>query len=213
MSNPTNIVLDKTIYHGFGKLITRKINAGQTNYDGLPVIWTGEIDLEFSPKQEVTYLASGDDPQWGRIEGAVTGDVKLTIYGVPINHLPQLLGVKYSAADGIVVGEDDTPSVNVGLAFDNSVKNESTGAVSTNKTILYKVNFTLPNTVIKTKGEGDNAVATIELNGKVWPVFYTKTGGSIGRRTYCKVNSTLNATKFAANADTIVWPSDFTPDA
>ncbi|MBR2200758.1 MAG: hypothetical protein IJ894_08455 [Bacteroidales bacterium] len=121
--------------------------------------------------------------------------------------------MKYSAADGMVVGDEDEPDVLIGMAFDQSVKHESTGAASVNKTILYKVELDLPTISGKTKGEGDNAVANIEISGKAWPAYYTKTGGSTGRRTYCTVNSTLNPDKFAANNNTIVWPSDFTADA
>lgn len=210
---PTKILLPKLIYHGFGQLITRKINAGQTGYDGLPVIWEGNIDFEFTPSQEKTSLPAGDDPNWGTIDGPVLGNVKLTVYSIPVDVAPQLLAVKYSAADGLIVGDDDAPTVNVGLSVENSVKNESTGAVSKNKTIIYKVNFDLPTKSIKTKQEGDNAVATIELNGKAYPAFFTKTNGSIGRRTYCSINSNLNSVKYAANADTIVWPTDFTADS
>lgn len=213
MSNPTTIQLEKIIIHGYCQLVTRKINAGQTGYDGLPVIWTGQIDVEFTPTQEKTALPSGDDPRWGSIKGPVLGSVKGTFYGLPLNYLPQILGVKYSAADGMVVGDEDEPDVLIGMAFDQSVKHESTGAASVNKTILYKVELDLPTISGKTKGEGDNAVANIEISGKAWPAYYTKTGGSTGRRTYCTVNSTLNPDKFAANNNTIVWPSDFTADA
>ncbi len=212
MSTPTSIVLEKQIIHGYADLTTRKVNAGQTGYEGLPMRWTGQIDIEFTPSQEKTPLASGDDPRWGEILGPVLGTVKGTFYDVPLQYAEQMLSVKYSSTDGLVVGEDDTPDVCIGMVFDTSVKHETTGAVSTNKLILYKVSLDLPKTVFKTKGEGDNAVATIELNGKVWPAFYTKTNGTTGRRTYAKVNSVLNPTKFAAYAGTLEWPTDFTPD-
>ena len=65
----------------------------------------------------------------------------------------------------------------------------------------------------KTISKDDNAIGELKLKGYAYPVFYAKQSGQNGARTYCILNSTLNTTKYNANKDTIVFPTEFTPDA
>ncbi len=204
--------VQKVISQGLQDVMTHRLNNGHTGYDGDPIKWTGETSLVFTPKRDSTVLAAGNDPAWGELNGPVLGDVELKLYSLPLEDMPSLLGVKYSVADGVCVGDEDDATPYVGLALNNKVKGQG-GASSFNKTILYKVRFELPEVSLKTIAEGDTAVADVTLKGKAYPVFFTKTNGSQGSRTYCIVNSVTNATKYKANEETIVFPTEFTADA
>ena len=60
-------------------------------------------------------------------------------------------------------------------------------------------------------GTPKSAAFRTALN-KAYPVFFNKTSGAQGTRTYCIVNSVSNATKYTANATQIVYPTEMTPD-
>ena len=125
--------------------------------------------------------------------------------------MPQLLGVRYSSADGVCVGDSEDSTPYMALSLNTKVKT-SEERPSYNKLIAYKVRFDLPEVNLKTIAEGDNAVADVTLKGKAYPVFFTKTDGSEGSRTYCIVNSIKNAAKYKANEEGIVYPTEMTPD-
>ena len=203
--------IQKMISQGLQDVMTQRLNSGHTGYENDPIKWTGETSLVFTPKRDNTVLAAGNDPAWGELNGPVLGDVELKLYSLPIEDMPSLLGVKYSAADGVCVGDEDDATPYVGLALNNKVRKEG-GVSSFNKTILYKVRFDLPEVNLKTIAEGDTAVADVTLKGKAYPVYFAKTDGSQGSRTYCIVNSATNATKYRANEDAIVFPTEFTAD-
>lgn len=201
--------VQKIVYHGLQDVLTQRLNSGHTGYESGATKWTGETSFVFTPKRDTTVLAAGNDPAWGEIQGPVLGDVELKLYSLPLEDMPSLLGVQYSESDGVCVGDEDDYTPYVGLSLNNKVKSSSGN--SYNKTILYKVRFDLPEVSNKTKAEGDTAVADVTLKGKAYPVFFTKTNGEQGARTYCFVNSAKNATKYAANENGIVYPSEFTP--
>lgn len=202
--------IQKMVSQGLQDVMTQRLNSGHTAYDGDPIKWTGETSFVFSPKRDSTILAAGNDPAWDEVNGPVLGDVELKLYSLPLEDMPSLLGVKYSAADGVCVGDEDDATPYVGLALNNKVK--SNGESSFNKTIIYKVRFDLPEVNLKTIAEGDSAVADVTLKGKAYPVYFTKTSGAQGSRTYCVVNSVTNATKYKANEEAIVFPAEFTAD-
>ena len=205
------IKIPKIVSQGLQDIITTKLNSGFTGYESEAVKWTGETAIVFTPTRTTTELPSGNDPAWMVKQGLVVGDVELTLYDIAINHMEKLFGVKYSAADGVVVGDTDDAVPFIGLSFDRLVTSES--GESRNKFILYKVRFDLPVIDTKTISKDDNAIGELKLKGYAYPVFYAKQSGQNGARTYCILNSTLNATKYNANKDTIVFPTEFTPDA
>lgn len=204
--------IKKTISRGLQDVMTQRLNAGHTGYEGDAIKWTGETACVFTPKRDSTLLAAGNDPAWGEVDGPVTADVELKLYSLPLEEMPQLLGVKYSAADGVCVGDDGDGTPYIGLSLNTKVKTASEKP-SYNKLIAYKVRFDLPEVNLKTIAEGDNAVADVTLKGKAYPVFFTKSDGSEGSRTYCIVNSIKNAAKYKANESEIVYPTEMTPDA
>lgn len=203
-------VVAKIVSRGLQNIMTQKLNADFSAYSGDPVEWQGETALTFTPSQEVTELPSGNNPVWDTINGPVTGEVKLTLYDIPLDVMPELLAVRYSAADGVCVGDTDDETVWLGISFDKLVK--SGNAESRNKAILYKVRFELPAVELKTIEKSDTAVANVELTGHAYPVFFSKQDGSVGSRTYSIVNSVTNKAKYDANAEGIVFPVEFTPD-
>lgn len=205
------IKVPKIVSQGLQDIITTKLNSGFTGYESEAVKWTGETAIVFTPTRTTTELPSGNDPAWMVKQGLVVGDVELTLYDIAINHMEKLFGVKYSAADGVVVGDTDDAVPFIGLSFDRLVTSES--GESRNKFILYKVRFDLPVIDTKTISKDDNAIGELKLKGYAYPVFYAKQSGQNGARTYCILNSTLNTTKYNANKDTIVFPTEFTPDA
>ena len=201
--------IGKIISKGLQDVLTVKLNAGCTAYETDVAKWTGETALVFTPSRQATELASGNDPAWWVKEGLCVGDVELTLYDIGIADMERLFGVKYTATDGLVVGDFDDGVVFVGLSCDRLV--ETPSASSRNKIILYKVRFELPAIDAKTISKDDSAIGELKLKGYAYPVFFTKTNGDTGARTYCIVNSSLNATKYAANASTIVFPTEITP--
>lgn len=205
------IKIPKIVSQGLQDIITTKLNSGFTGYESEAVKWTGETAIVFTPTRTTTELPSGNDPAWMVKQGLVVGDVELTLYDIAINHMEKLFGVKYSAADGVVVGDTDDAVPFIGLSFDRLVTSES--GASRNKFILYKVRFDLPVIDTKTISKDDNAIGELKLKGYAYPVFYAKQSGQNGARTYCILNSTLNTTKYNANKETIVFPTEFTPDA
>lgn len=205
------IKIPKIVSQGLQDIITTKLNSGFTGYESEAVKWTGETAIVFTPTRTTTELPSGNDPAWMVKQGLVVGDVELTLYDIAINHMEKLFGVKYSAADGVVVGDTDDAVPFTGLSFDRLVTSES--GESRNKFILYKVRFDLPVIDTKTISKDDNAIGELKLKGYAYPVFYAKQSGQNGARTYCILNSTLNTTKYNANKDTILFPTEFTPDA
>ena len=205
------IKIPKIVSQGLQDIITTKLHSGFTGYESEAVKWTGETAIVFTPTRTTTELPSGNDPAWMVKQGLVVGDVELTLYDIAINHMEKLFGVKYSAADGVVVGDTDDAVPFIGLSFDRLVTSES--GESRNKFILYKVRFDLPVIDTKTISKDDNAIGELKLKGYAYPVFYAKQSGQNGARTYCILNSTLNTTKYNANKDTIVFPTEFTPDA
>lgn len=204
------VKVPKIVSQGLQDVITTKLNSGFTGYESEAVKWTGETAIVFTPTRTTTELASGNDPAWMVKQGLVVGEVEWTLYDIAINHMEKLLGVKYSAADGIVVGDTDDSVPFVGLSFDRLVSSES--GESRNKFILYKVRFDLPAIDTKTISKDDNSIGELKLKGYAYPVFFTKTDGQTGARTYSILNSTLNTTKYNANKETIVFPAEFTPD-
>lgn len=207
----STIKVPKIVSQGLQDIITTKLNSGFTGYESEAVKWTGETAIVFTPTRTTTELPSGNDPAWMVKQGLVVGDVELTLYDIAINHMEKLFGVKYSAADGVVVGDTDDAVPFIGLSFDRLVTSES--GESRNKFILYKVRFDLPVIDTKTISKDDNAIGELKLKGYAYPVFFAKKDGKNGARTYCILNSTLNTTKYAANKETIVFPTEFTPDA
>lgn len=203
--------IKKTISQGLQDVMTQRLNAGHTGYEGDAIKWTGETSCVFSPKRDNTLLAAGNDPAWGELDGPVTADVELKLYSLPLEEMPQLLGVRYSAADGVCVGDDEDGTPYMGLSLNTKVKTTSEKP-SYNKLIAYKVRFDLPEVNLKTIAEGDTAVADVTLKGKAYPVFFTKADGSEGKRTYCIANSIKNAAKYKANEAEIVYPTEMTPD-
>lgn len=206
----TTQTIAKIVSRGLQDVLTQRLNADHTAYGDTVAKWQGDTSLVFTPKREVTVLASGNDPAWNTIEGPVVGDVELKLYSLPLAIMPELLSVKYSAVDGVCVGDGDEASAFLGLSFNQLVR--TAGVDSINKTILYKVRFDLPEVNVKTIADADNAVADVTLKGKAYPVFFTKTSGGKGSRTFCIVNSTTNATKFTANESAIVFPVEMTAD-
>lgn len=200
----------KVISRGEQNLQTQRLNADCSAYEGDTYRWQGESAFVFTPAQTTTELPSGNDPAWDVIKGVVTGDVELTVYDIPIEDMCHLLGCKYTETDGFVAGDSDDGVAFLGLSIDKLIRSGSTDSI--NKVILYKVAFDLPAIDIKTISKDDNAVAEIKLKGKAYPVFFTKTNGSLGSRTYRLLNSTRNATAFTANANVIVFPTEITPD-
>lgn len=196
----------KIHHRGLMAVTSQKLNSDFTAYTGDVTCWQGDTELTFTPAQTRTLLPSGNDPAWDTIEGLVTGEVKVKFYALPLDAMPDLLGCHYSAEEGVCVGEADQQTVWSGLTFENLVT--TNGVASKNKTIIYKVVYDLPAISVKTIAEGDNAVAEVELTGHAYPVFYQKTGGGIGSRTYDIINSVSNATKYAANAEHIVFPTE-----
>lgn len=207
----STIKIPKIVSQGLQDIITTKLNSGFTGYESEAVKWTGETAIVFTPTRTTTELPSGNDPAWMVKQGLVVGDVELTLYDIAIDHMEKLFGVKYSAADGVVVGDTDDAVPFIGLSFDRLVTSES--GESRNKFILYKVRFDLPVIDTKTISKDDNAIGELKLKGYAYPVFFAKNDGKNGARTYCILNSTLNTTKYTANKETIVFPTEFTPDA
>lgn len=204
-------IVAKIISRGLQDIMTQRLKSDFSAYEGDPVVWQGETALTFTPAQEVTELPSGNDPAWDAIPGLVTGDVKLTIYEIPLDVMSELLAVKYSEADGVCVGDSADGVVWLGLSFDRLIRKN--GVDSRNKAILHKVRFDLPAINVKTIEKGDNAVANVELTGHAYPLFFKKKDGSMASRTYCIVNSMTNKTKYDANAESIVFPTEFTEDS
>ncbi len=199
--------VSKIISKGMQDVITKKLNDDFSAYTGDIVKWTGDTAFTFTPTRTQTELASGNDPAWMSIQGLVTGDVELTLHDIPIENMEDLLGVKYSAADGLVVGDTDDPVPFVALSL-NRIVEDADQVESYNKLILYKVRFDLPAIDIKTITSDDNAISELKLKGKAYPVFFQKQSGKQGARTYAIFNSTANAAKYTANAADIVFPSD-----
>ena len=204
-------VVQKIVSRGLQDIMTQRLNADFSAYTGDPVEWQGDTSLVFTPSREVTVLPSGNNPAWDSIEGPTVGDVELKLYDIPLDKMQELLAVKYSAKDGVCVGDTDDAPVFLGLSSDRLVKSD--GVQSRNKLIIYKVRFDLPEINSKTIEEADTAVANVTLKGKAYPVFYSKASGEAGSRTYSVVNSVLNAEKYTANKDVIVFPEEMTPDA
>jgi hypothetical protein len=200
--------IKKITRRGLHNVLTQKLKDDFSGYSEDIAAWTGDTEIEIVPTRQVDNLASGDDPAWAVIKGPVTATVKIKFYDIAIDCMEQLLSVKYDAVNGVCVGDVDDTDCFVGISFDESIVYD--GATSNNKTILYKVLFDLPTIKSKTVAEGDNALAEVELNGKAYPVFFNKANGTIGRRTYSIVNSKLNADKYKANAECIVFPSEAT---
>lgn len=207
----SKVVAKKIISRGLQDILSQRLNSDFTAYEGNPVAWQGDTALVFTPAQTNTELPSGNDPAWDVIKGVVTGDVELTLYDFPIDLMPEILGVKYSAADGVCVGDSDDGQVWLGMTFDRLVREN--GVESRNKVILQKVYFDLPSIDIKTISKDDNAVSELKLKGHAYPVFFHKADGGMGSRTYSIVNSIKNKTKYDANTDSIAFPEEFTPDA
>lgn len=202
------ISVKKIISRGLQEILTQRLNADFSAYDGNPVAWEGDTALVFTPKQTITELASGNDPMWDVIKGPVTGDVEVTLYDFPLDIMPELLGVRYDAAQGLCVGENDEETIFIGIAFDRLVKED--GAQSRNKAIIHKVYFELPVIDAKTISSDDNAVSELKLKGKASPLFYPKSDGTYGSRTYTIANSVKNKAKYDANKDCIAFPEEFT---
>lgn len=204
--------LQKIISQGLQDVLTQRLNDTQTAYDGEALKWTGETEFSFTPTQDKTVLAAGNDPAWGVIKGLVMGDFELKLYEMPLEEMNQLFSVKYSVVDGVCVGDDDCETPIIGLSLNNKVKSEASGKTSYNKTILYKAVCDLPAVSLKTIAEGDTAVVNVSVKGKAYPVFFPRADGSQEARTYCIVNSINNAEKYKANEDEIVFPTEFTAD-
>jgi hypothetical protein len=198
--------IKKITRRGLHNVLTQKLNSDFSGYTDDAAKWTGDTEIEFTPSRQVDNLASGDDPAWDVIKGPVTGTIKIKFHDIAIDCMEHLLSVTYDAVNGICVGDNEDADCFIGISFDETIKYN--GTVSNNKTILYKVLFDLPTITSKTVAEGDNALSEVELNGKAYPVFFNKANGTTGRRTYSIVNSKLNANKYEANKDCIVFPSD-----
>lgn len=206
-----NKQIPKVVSRGEHKLVTQRLKDDFTGYTGEVHEWQGETEIVITPSQTVTELPSGDDPAWWVIAGAVTAEVEITMYDVPIDYASQLFPMKYSAADGLWVGDNDATIPWNGLTLDRTV--ESASGASVNKVVVQKVRFDLPAIGAKTIAKDDNALAELKLKGYAYPVFYSKADGSTGSKTYGILNSVKNKAKFDAYSDGIVFPSEFTPDA
>lgn len=198
----------KIVAQGMCNVLTVKLAESGTAYASDPVKWQGTTQLVFTPTRTVTDLASGNDPSYLTVQGLVTGTVELTLFDISVDDLAKLVCAKYSATDGLMVGDFDDPITYVGLSVDKLVRTKEASAetVSYTKTILYKVRFDLPALDIRTISEEDNSISEIKLTGKAFPVFFAKTNGE-GARTYTIVNSVTNSTKYNANKDTIIYPT------
>lgn len=62
-------VVAKIVSRGLQTIITQRLNADFTAYDGDPIEWQGETSLVFTPAREITELPSGNNPVWDTIEG------------------------------------------------------------------------------------------------------------------------------------------------
>lgn len=188
---------------GLVSIATQKLNAGQTGYDSTRIEWSGHHEIVITPSQDKTALASGNDPAWAEVRGALLCDIDLKIYALPIDKMAELLNVDYSDDDGVVF-TGDTTSRFVGM---DVVTDAQTGDTkSQRKVILYKVSFDLPEISLKTVAEGETAVCDVTLKGKAYPVFYTKADGSQGNMTYTIIDSVAHAKKWEASKSTIVFP-------
>lgn len=202
-----NKTIKKVISRGLQDIIVQKLNNDYTAYEADPASWQGETEMVFTPTRNTEMLASGNDPAWGVVKGPVVGTVKLTLYDIAVEDMERLLSVKYDASEGVCVGDTDDEDCFIGISFDQLITKGS--EQSHNKCILYKVLFDLPEINAKTIAEGDNAISKLELSGKAYPVFFSKTNGETGSRTYCIVNSVTNKAKYDANKDSIVFPTEF----
>lgn len=204
-------IVKKIISRGLQEILTQRLNADFTAYDGNPVVWQGDTAFVFTPQQTITELPSGNDPMWDVIKGPVTGEVEVTLYDFPLDIMPELFGVRYDAEQGVCVGENDEETLFIGISFDRIVKEDN--VQSRNKAIIHKVYFELPAIDTKTISRDDNAVGELKLKGKASPLFYPKADGTFGSRTYALVNSVKNKAKYDANKDCIVFPEEFTANS
>lgn len=202
--------MKKIISRGLQTILSQRLNGDFSAYEGDALSWQGDIDLKVTPSQTRTELPSGNDPAWDTLKGPVVADVEITLYEFPIDQMPEILGVKYSEASGLCVGDSDDEDVFLGLSFDQLIKEDK--AQSKNKMVLYKVCFDIPATEVKTIAKDDTAVKNVKLTGHAYPVFFSKKDGSLGSRTYCVMNSVKNKTLYAANAEAIAFPEEFKED-
>ncbi len=202
--------MKKIISRGLQTILSQRLNGDFSAYEGDALSWQGDIDLKVTPSQTRTELPSGNDPAWDTLKGPVVADVEITLYEFPIDQMPEILGVKYSEASGLCVGDSDDEDVFLGLSFDQLITEDK--KQSKNKMVLYKVCFDIPATEVKTIAKDDTAVKNVKLTGHAYPVFFSKQDGSLGSRTYCVMNSTKNKTLYEANKEAIAFPEEFKED-
>ncbi len=197
----------KIISQGLQKIITQKLNADHNGYTGDAQEWEGVTELTITPTVASTVLPAGNDPQWMKINGNVTADVSLKLYDIPLEKMKDLLSVKYDAENGVSF-EGGADAVFLGLKVDRPVT--ASDGSSTNRIVLYKVTFDLPEISMKTIEEEDTAVSDVTLSGKASPVFYSKSNGTVGNITMRMMNSVSHPDAFASFENGIVYPTDDT---
>lgn len=202
--------MQKIISRGLQTILSQRLKSDFSAYEGEPLEWQGDTALTFTPSQTRTELPSGNDPAWDTLKGPVVGDVEITLYEFPIELMPEIFGVKYSAESGLCVGDSDDADVFLGLSFDQLIKEGTTN--SRNKTVLFKVCFDIPATEVKTIAKDDTAVKNVKLKGYAYPLFYPKADGTQGSRTYSVMNSIKNKTLYDKYASAIVFPEEFKAD-
>ena len=198
--------VDHVVSRGEHNLRTQKLKADGTGYEDTMTCWQGDTAVDVAFAQTSEELPSGDNPAWDIEKGPVTADVTLTLYDIPLENYGDILSVAYSETDGVRIGEADTPTNFVGLSIDHTVK--VNGVTSTNRLILYKVAFDLPEIKHETITKDSNSNMTVELKGKGYPVFYSKESGEQGRLTASKLNSVKHAAKYKAFDAGIVFPTE-----
>ena len=202
--------VQKIVSRGLQTILSQRLKSDFSAYEGDALAWQGDTALTFTPSQTRTELPSGNDPAWDTLKGPVVGSVEITLYEFPIDLMPEILGMKYSEASGLCVGDSDDGDVFLGLSFDQLIKEGDKH--SHNKTVLYKVCFDIPATEVKTIAKDDTAVKNVKLTGQVYPVFFAKADGAQGSRTYCVMNSVKNKTLYDKHAEAIVFPEEFKAD-
>lgn len=195
----------KVVSQGLAEIVTQQLNETHSGYESEVVKWEGHHALTVTPSQQKMLLASGDDPAWGEVKGAVICDLELKIYAIPVEMMSKLLSVEYSEEEGVSMSSD-APNINVGLMA--TIKETRDGVKTRNKTILYKTSWDLPETSNETISEDNVAVADLTIKGKAYPVFYSKADGSQGNKTVSIFNSVKQRAKWEANETSIQFPSD-----
>lgn len=194
------------VSEGLVDLITDKLNANETGYEGTPKYWNTTVNISLTPQQTKTDHPANNNPaaytSWSSLLYAGT----IEFLGMSNDDFENIFATVKIGKGGIGFGSMRHRPFPVGMAF-KDVKSGENGLLGMLQ--FFKVIFENPPVSRVTTSREGTDLNRITCTVTCYPVTYALQDGSFDTVTYAAFDNKRNADVWDEIKDSIVFPTEY----